>query len=283
VLVRKRVIAIAVALLVVGSGVFLIYGRGIWYPLLLRYTGPRTVADVVAKYGPAAQKKLEPYFQRAGVSYPPKHIAILVFKRENKLALWARSSADGPWKFIRHYPVLAASGHAGPKLRQGDYQVPEGVYRIEHLNPNSSYHLSMKVSYPNEFDRRMAARDRRTNLGGDIFIHGNRVSIGCVAVGDPAIEELFTLVARTGHSRVKVIIAPNDLRAGGAIVHEESPAWAGQLYRTVAAALRDFLSGWSRTRRWTSAECRKGQKLSSSAQCSTGSRTSRNPTVRTMS
>ena len=139
-----------------------------------------------------------------------------MFKNERRVAVWARSGTS--WRFIRNYPILAASGHAGPKLRQGDLQVPEGVYRIEHLNPNSSYHLSMKVSYPNAFDRRMAARDGRTRLGGDIFIHGKDVSIGCVALGDRAIEELFTLVAETGHAKVKVIIAPNDLRVAGAAV-----------------------------------------------------------------
>ena len=236
---RKRVTAIALVLLLAG-GAFYVFGRGVWYPLLLQITGPRTVADVVARYGPAAHKRLGPYFKRAGVAYPPKQIALLVFKRERRLSLWARSATNGPWRFIRHDPVLAASGHAGPKLRQGDYQVPEGVYRIEHMNPNSSYHLSMKVSYPNELDRRMAARDARTRLGGDIFIHGDQVSIGCVAMGDPAIEELFTLVAQTGHQRVKVIIAPNDLRAGGAVIHEDAPTWVGQLYRIVAAALADF-------------------------------------------
>jgi murein L,D-transpeptidase YafK len=156
------------------------------------------------------------------------------------LSLWARSATNAPWRFIRHYPVLAASGHAGPKLRQGDLQVPEGVYRIEHLNPNSSYHLSMKVSYPNELDRRMAKGDGRAQLGGDIFIHGDQVSIGCMAMGDPAIEELFTLVAETGHQRVKVIIAPNDLRARGAVIHEDAPNWVGQLYRVIAAALVEF-------------------------------------------
>ena len=236
----KRVIAVSVALFLLGGGLFYVYGRGMWYPLLLRVTGTRTVADVVARYGPDARKRMAPHFARAGVTYPPKQIALLVFKRENRLAVWARSGTSTPWRFVRHYPVLAASGHAGPKLRQGDYQVPEGVYRIEHLNPMSSYHLSMKVSYPNEFDRRMAARDARTRLGGDIFIHGNRVSIGCVAIGDPAIEELFTLVAQTGHQRVKVIIAPNDLRAGGAVIHDEAPSWVGQLYRVVAAALVEF-------------------------------------------
>jgi hypothetical protein len=233
------VIAIAVVLLLAG-GAFYVFGRGLWYPLLLRITGPRTVADVVARYGPTAHKRLAPYFKRAGVAYPPKQIALLVFKREKRLSLWARSAPNTPWRFIRHYPVLAASGHAGPKLREGDYQVPEGVYRIEHMNPNSSYHLSMKVSYPNDLDRRMAARDARARLGGDIFIHGNQVSIGCMAMGDPAIEELFTLVAETGHQRVKVIIAPNDLRAGGAVLHEGAPAWVGQLYRIVAAALVEF-------------------------------------------
>jgi hypothetical protein len=98
----------------------------------------------------------------------------------------------------------------------------------------------MKVSYPNELDRRMARNDGRTRLGGDIFIHGKNVSIGCIAVGDRAIEELFTLVAETGASRVKVVIAPNDLRVRGAIMHEDTPRWAGPLYRTVAAALADF-------------------------------------------
>jgi hypothetical protein len=223
---------------VVAAGAFVVYGRGIWYPLFLRVSGTRTVADVVARYGPAARRRLEPHFERAGVSYPPRQIALLVFKNERRVALWARSGDT--WKFIRAYPILAASGHAGPKLREGDYQVPEGVYRIEHLNPMSSYHLSMKVNYPNEFDRRMGSRDRRTRLGGDIFIHGKNVSIGCVAVGDRAIEELFTLVAQTGHGRVKVIIAPNDIRTAGAIVHEESPLWVDDLYRTIAAALVQF-------------------------------------------
>ncbi len=240
---RRTAIVIALAVVAIVAGALLVYGRSYWYPLLLQLRGPRTVADVIAKYGPNARARLKPHFARAGVAYPPQNIAILVFKDERRVAVWARGAAGSQpagWKFIRDYPILAASGHAGPKLLQGDYQVPEGVYRIEHLNPNSSYHLSMKVSYPNPFDRQMAQRDRRTRLGGDIFIHGKNVSIGCVALGDPAIEELFTLVAETGHHRVKVIIAPNDLRIRGAIVHEHAPMWVGQLYRVVAAALVDF-------------------------------------------
>jgi hypothetical protein len=235
---RPTRIVIVLLVLAIGAGAFVVYGRGIWYPLLLRVTGPRTVAGAVAKYGSAARARLKPKFAKAGAAYPPKQIALLVFKREGRVALWARDAQR--WRFVRDYPIFAASGHAGPKLRQGDYQVPEGVYRIEWLNPNSSYHLSMKVNYPNAFDRRMAQRDGRTNLGGDIFIHGRDVSIGCVALGDPAIEELFTLAADAGHQRIKVIIAPNDLRIGRAILHERAPRWAAELYRTVAAALAEF-------------------------------------------
>jgi hypothetical protein len=235
---KRRVAVIASLLLLIGGGAVYVFGRGRWYPLLMQIRGPRTVADVVERYGPAARARLRPHLTRAGVAYPPKEIAILVFKRERRVAVWARNG--GAWRFVRDYPVFAASGHAGPKLREGDRQVPEGVYRIEHLNPNSSYHLSMKVNYPNAFDRRMAKSEGRTRLGGDIFIHGKDVSIGCVAVGDRAIEELFTLVAETGHSRVTVIIAPNDLRTARPVMHAQAPAWVRQLYGTVAAALREF-------------------------------------------
>jgi L,D-transpeptidase-like protein len=232
---RSVVIVIAVLAALVA---FVAFGRGIWHPLLLQITQPRTVADVVAKYGPAARARLLPHFQKAGVTWPPREIAFLVLKQERRMAVWARNGAS--WKYIRSYPILAASGHAGPKLQQGDLQVPEGVYRVEHLNPNSSYHLSMKVGYPNAFDRRMAARDGRRRLGGDIFIHGRNVSIGCVALGDPAIEELFTLVAETGHAKVKVILAPNDLRVAGPVFHDSPPRWIRELYATVAAALAEF-------------------------------------------
>jgi hypothetical protein len=235
---RVVVIALLLVLLLAGGAVYL-FGRGAWYPLLLQIRGPRSVADVVARYGPAARTRMRPHFTRAGVAYPPKDVAILVFKRERRVAIWARNGS-GAWRFVRDYPVFAASGHAGPKLREGDRQVPEGVYRIEHLNPNSSYHLSMKVNYPNAFDRRMAKREGRTNLGGDIFIHGKDVSIGCVALGDRAIEELFTLVAETGPSHVSVVIAPNDLRTSRAVVRAGAPSWVSDLYRTVVAALRPF-------------------------------------------
>jgi murein L,D-transpeptidase YafK len=225
---RRKSLVVLLAAVVVAAGSYALY---IHFRAL-------TVADAVRIYGAGARMRLAPYFRRAPVAYPPKRIALLAFKKERRVALWA---SDGKsWHFIRGYPILAASGNAGPKLRQGDYQVPEGLYRIAWLNPASSYHLSMKVDYPNASDRRQAALDRRTNLGGDIFIHGKNVSIGCIAIGDPAIEELFTLAADTGPSAIRVIIAPNDLRAAGAPLTESTPAWVAVLYRTIAVALAEF-------------------------------------------
>lgn len=198
---------------------------------------PRPLDVALAKYGPAARTRLAPFFKRAGVAYPPKRVTILVFKQERRLAVWVESGSQ--WRYLRDYAVLAASGHVGPKLREGDYQVPEGVYSIEYLNPTSSYHLSMKVSYPNPDDRLQARRDHRTRLGGDIFIHGKNVSIGCVAIGDTGIEELFTLVADSGDKAI-VILAPVDLRVVSAPVDRTTPAWVVRRWQTINAALSLF-------------------------------------------
>lgn len=199
--------------------------------------GERSVSDVVRRFGQAAESRLEPHFVRAGAAYPPKKAAFVVFKEERRFELWATDTT--PPRLVRSYPIQAASGGPGPKLREGDLQVPEGLYRIPFLNPNSLYHLSMKVDYPNAFDRRMAARDRRTRLGGDIFIHGKDVSIGCVALGDEAIEELFVLVARTGAPNVRVVIAPWDLRLRKPPLREDLP-WSAQLYAELSNALALF-------------------------------------------
>lgn len=192
----------------------------------------RTVDDVIQQYGPFAAEQLKPHFRRAGVAYPPREVVLAAFKAERVLELWARD--DGEFRLIREYPVLAASGTAGPKLRQGDKQVPEGIYRIEGLNPNSHYHLSMKLNYPNEFDGYHAEQDGRDNPGSDIFIHGKDVSVGCLAIGDAAIEELFVLVAQTGHDHVSVVIAPHDPRLVPLRADREwLPEWTPELYAAI--------------------------------------------------
>jgi murein L,D-transpeptidase YafK len=139
---------------------------------------------------------------------------------------------------VRSWPVLAASGTSGPKLREGDLQVPEGIYRINQLNPNSAYHLSLGLNYPNAADRARAALDGRSDLGSDIFIHGKDVSAGCLAIGDDAIEELFWLAAAVGMDRFTVLIVPTDLRQASPKV--QGPRWLPELYRNLEAELSRF-------------------------------------------
>ena len=92
----------------------------------------------------------------------------------------------------------------------------------------------MKVNYPNEFDLDHAEYDGRTDLGGDIFIHGKAVSIGCLAMGDEAIEELFVLAAHVGTENIKVIIAPSDPRKTPLDPFLPNlPEWTPELYRRI--------------------------------------------------
>ena len=206
---------------------------------MLKLKDKATVADRLEQYGAAVQQRLLPYFQAAQVSYPPKALVLVGLKQERRLEVYAGNDDDA-LRFIRSYPVLAASGVLGPKLREGDHQVPEGLYRIDGLNPNSRFHLSLKVSYPNEFDRRIAADEGRSDLGGDIFIHGQAVSVGCLAMGDTVAEELFVLVAETGRERVRVILSPLDFRVATLPAVDELPAWTDELYKQLAQALNQL-------------------------------------------
>ncbi|MGE0655345.1 MAG: murein L,D-transpeptidase family protein [Pyrinomonadaceae bacterium] len=201
--------------------------------------GERTVAEAVRLFGPDAETRLKPYFEEAGLSFPPRKIVLIGLKDEKRLELWAE--ADGKPNFIRSYEVKRASGVAGPKLAEGDRQVPEGFYRVVGLNANSSYHLSLKLNYPNEFDLQQAKLEGRTQVGGDIFIHGKAVSVGCLAMGDEAIEELFVLTERVGKENVSVIIAPHDLRTRP-VREGSTPGWVGRLYAELAREMNKFKS-----------------------------------------
>jgi hypothetical protein len=180
-------------------------------------------------------------FAEKGCPHPPKRLALVAIKDERRLELWA-PGAEERWTLVKEYPVLAASGRAGPKLREGDRQVPEGIYRVVFLNPRSRFHLSMQIDYPNDFDREMARRDGREALGGEIFIHGENASIGCLAMGNPAIEELYALVQAAGPERVRVLIAPWDLRRPGASLAAPpgAPEWTGGLYAELRRELTAF-------------------------------------------
>lgn len=199
-----------------------------------------SLAERLAEISPQANIRLATRFQAAKAEWPPAEMVLLAIKDEKVVELHARAQG-GAWKLVHRYPVLAASGGAGPKLRQGDRQVPEGIYGISYLNPNSRYHVSLRVNYPNAFDRQMASQEGRRDLGGDIMIHGKAASVGCLAVGDPASEEMFVLAAQVGLANVKLIIAPTDFRRNGVPeMAQGQPPWLGKLYTEVAGAMSSY-------------------------------------------
>lgn len=157
---------------------------------------------------------LKTRFQEAGVAYPPARIFIRAFKVEKQLELWA-SGAKGPYTLIKTYAVCALSGGLGPKRQEGDGQIPEGFYEVDRFNPASNYHLSLGVNYPNPSDR---LRSKARRLGGDIMIHGDCVTIGCLPLTDPMIEEVYVVAvdARAhGAGRIPVHIFPHRLDDAG--------------------------------------------------------------------
>lgn len=241
----RRITLIAIAAALVAGAVVLLYARGDQSSVLLnvvsaKVSGGYTVQQRMDQYSVDVRQRLAPAFAAAGLPYPPYEIAYIGFKDQRTLDVYARGAATDPWRFVKRYPVLAASGKAGPKLREGDRQVPEGIYRVESLNPNSRFHLSIRVNYPNDFDRSMAQQDGRTQLGGDIMIHGNAVSIGCLAMGDAAAEELFILAALATPARTRIVISPTDFRKGQVAVSPEQPAWLGTLYQGLKAELTQY-------------------------------------------
>jgi hypothetical protein len=237
----KRLVIVLVLL-----GVFILavifrpYIRAALSPIFQRFEKPRTIAERVQQYGARARSRLSPHFQRAQIPYPPKRVTLVGLKAERLLQVYAAGPTNC-YRFVCSYPIFAASGGPGPKLREGDRQVPEGIYPIELLNPNSRFHLALRVGYPNSFDRAQAQKDGRMNLGGDIMIHGSSVSIGCLALGDRAAEDLFILAADTGLQNMAVVLSPVDFRTGAGVPKgTKLPDWTAPLYAAIRARLAEL-------------------------------------------
>jgi murein L,D-transpeptidase YafK len=132
-------------------------------------------------------------------------VFIRIFKREQELELWMKKG-DG-FALLASYPICRYSGGLGPKLREGDYQAPEGFYSVGRgqLNPNSSNHLAFNLGFPNFYD----AANGRT--GSFLMVHGKCISVGCYAMTDPVIDEIWDLVTAAidgGQKRISVHIFP---------------------------------------------------------------------------
>lgn len=200
--------------------------------------GRNTIAGVLVRYEDQVVTGLRDRLAQNDIAWPPARLTLVALKAEKKLEVWV-AAKKGAYHLLSTYDILAASGGPGPKRKEGDLQVPEGIYRLPLLNPNSSFHLSIRVDYPNRDDI-VNASVPEAQLGGDIYIHGGAASIGCIAIGDAAIEELFVLTARVSARQRRILIAPADLRVRSDIVADS--AWVEDLYARLRAEMK-VLSG----------------------------------------
>ena len=144
--------------------------------------GGERAARVAKRVSPQLKKDL----RAKGLQFG-NPVFLRIFKEERELEVWVEK--DGSFAKFRTYPVVAMSGHLGPKLAEGDRQAPEGFYYVPSgmMNPRSLYHLSFNIGFPNRYDR---SHDRTGSL---IMVHGDRRSIGCFAMTDEKVEEIYTL------------------------------------------------------------------------------------------
>ena len=182
---------------------------------------PKTFRDLQWKYPrvrtASAEKDslLRQRFQEKGLTYPPHAILLRAFKKEAALELWATAAENQPYILVHEYRICTSSGVLGPKRRFGDEQVPEGFYDLDWFNPQSNFFLSLHISYPNATDRILGSHQ---NPGGDIFLHGNCASIGCIPITDDGIKEVYwlaVLVHSQGQQHLPIQIFPARLSDEG--------------------------------------------------------------------
>lgn len=170
-----------------------------------------------ARVKPALERDLQKLELRFGAP-----VFVRIFKREKELELWIEGDAQR-FVLFRTYPICTWSGALGPKQREGDNQAPEGFYRVAagQLNPQSTYHLSFDLGYPNAYDR------AHSRTGSFLMVHGSCVSIGCYAMGDEGIEEIYTLAAAAlshGQAAFDVHAFPFRLDAAS-LAREKASPW----------------------------------------------------------
>jgi len=173
----------------------------------------------------AAEANVRPALERdlaaLGLHYGDP-VFLRAFKEERVLELWLRKRENGKFELFRTYPIAAASGDLGPKIKEGDGQVPEGFYHVPPgaMNSNSIYHLAFNIGFPNAYDRSSG------RTGSFIMVHGGSVSIGCLAMTDAKIEEIYSLCAaahQAGQPFFRVHLFPFRMSAARLAQEEHSP------------------------------------------------------------
>jgi murein L,D-transpeptidase YafK len=150
-------------------------------------------------------------FEAKKMPYEKFDLFIRAFKNDKALEVWIKTKNAKIFELLTTYPFCTTSGVLGPKRKEGDLQIPEGFYHINHFNPLSDFHLSLGVSYPNASDKILS--DSKSP-GGAIYVHGNCVTIGCIPITDDKIKELYLIAVEArnhGQEKIPIHIFPAKL------------------------------------------------------------------------
>lgn len=175
-----------------------------------------------------------------GLSGQSVELYLRAFKAEEELEIWSKNPEKEKWTLIKIYSFCKNSGRLGPKRKEGDLQIPEGVYYINRFNPNSKFHLSLGLNYPNASDRKLGDPQAP---GGDIFIHGGCQTVGCIPITDAGIEEVYVLAEwakNGGQDRIPVHLFPFRFTAAKWNLYEAQYPQFSAFWRQLEAVYHAF-------------------------------------------
>ncbi len=183
-------------------------------------SGPERAKAAADRVRPELERALKEKGLRLG-----DPVFLRAFKEEKQLEMWVLKRETGKYEHFRSWEIARQSGTPGPKLEEGDNQVPEGFYFVPpaRMKPDSTFHLAFNIGYPNDHDR------HHGRTGSLIMIHGNQVSIGCLAMTDAKIEEIYTLcdaAHRGGQEFFRVHLFPFRMTAER-MEREKESRWHG--------------------------------------------------------
>lgn len=183
------------------------------------------------------------YFADKNLAMGKFQLFLRAFKKEEILEVWIKEKDKTQFTLLHTYDFCSSSGTLGPKRREGDGQIPEGIYYINHFNPVSNFYLSLGINYPNESDRILSDK---THPGSAIYIHGNCVTIGCIPITDDKIKELYILAVEAkdgGQQKIPVYIFPSKLNPGVVeelINEQKADATTSAFWKNLEPVYQDF-------------------------------------------
>jgi murein L,D-transpeptidase YafK len=188
------------------------------------------------------EKAVQQYFKAKKLNFDGFQLFIRAFKKDRELEVWIKEKDQTTYSLLRTYEFCTTSGTLGPKRREGDLQIPEGVYHINHFNPQSNFYLSLGINYPNASDKILS--DKK-HPGGAIYIHGSCVTIGCIPITDDKIKELYVLAVEAtnnGQAKIPVHIFPAKLTEEGLLMLKTTSQVASNypLWENLKGVYTDF-------------------------------------------